>query len=80
MIVTALTFAMGTLTPMPVFAEKKKADPDKEKAGKEADQKAKEAMKKAQEDRAKARAGVMKVEKPKKDKAPVGDLKGEVSN
>jgi hypothetical protein len=79
-ILTACAFATGSLAPAPVLAEKKKADPEKEKAKKEADQKAREAMKKAQEDKAKAKAGAMKVEKPKKDKAPVGDLKGEVSN
>jgi hypothetical protein len=78
-ILTACAFATGSLAPAPVLAEKK-ADPEKEKAKKEADQKAREAMKKAQEDKAKAKAGAMKVEKPKKDKAPVGDLKGEVSN
>lgn len=79
-ILTACTFVTGSLAPTPVMAEKKKADPQKEKAKKEAAQKAKEAMKKAQEDKAKAKAGSLKVGKPKKDDAPVGDLKGEVSN
>lgn len=79
-ILTACAFVTGSLAPTPVLAEKKKADPDKEKARKEAEQKAKEAMKKVREDKAKAKAGAMKIEKPKKDTAPVGDLKGEVSN
>jgi hypothetical protein len=79
-VLTACAFVTGSLAPAPVLAEKKKADPEKEKARKEADQKAREAMKKAQEDKAKAKAGAMKTEKPKKEKAPVGDLKGEVSN
>jgi hypothetical protein len=79
-VVTACAFTAGAFAPAPVAAEKKKADPEKDKARKEAAQKAKEAMKKAQEDKAKAKAGAMKVEKPKKDNAPVGDLKGEVSN
>jgi hypothetical protein len=79
-VLTACAFVTGSLAPAPVSAEKKKADPEQAKAKKEADQKAKEAMKKAQEDKAKAKAGTMKAEKPKKDTAPVGDLKGEVSN
>ena len=79
-ILTACAFVTGSLAPTPVQAEKKKVDPQKEKARKEAEQKAKEAMKKAQEDKAKAKAGTLKSEKPKKDTAPVGDLKGETSN
>lgn len=79
-IITACAFVTGSLAPTPVSAEKKKADPEKEKARKEADQKAKEAMKKAQEDKAKAKAGALKAEKPKKEKAQVGDLMGETSN
>ena len=79
-ILTACAFVTGSLAPTPVLAEKKKADPQKGKARKEADRKAKEAMKKAQEDKAKAKSGLLKGEKPKKDTAPVGDLKGEVSN
>lgn len=79
-ILTACALMTGSLAPSPVQAEKIKAAPEKEKARKEAELKAKEAMKKAQEDKAKAKAGALKVEKPKKDAAPVGDLKGEVSN
>lgn len=70
-ILTAAAFVTGSLAPTPVFAEKKKSDPDKEKARKEYDQRAKEAMKKAQEDKAKAKAGAMKGEKPKKDTKPL---------
>ena len=76
-ILTACAFVTGFLAPTPVFAEKKKADPDKEKVKKEADQKAKEAMKKAQDDKAKAKVGALKAEKPKKDPTPVGDQKGD---
>jgi hypothetical protein len=79
-ILAACAFVTGSLTPTPVSAEKKQADPEKEKAKKQAEQKSKEAMKKAQEDKAKAKAGALKTEKPKKEKAPVGDLMGETSN
>ena len=76
-VLTACAFMAGSLTPTPVFAEKKKADPDKEKARKEHEQRAKEAMKKAQEDKAKAKGGAMKGEKPKKDTKPLtSDMQG----
>ena len=77
LILTACTFATGSLAPTPVFAEKKNADPAKEKARKEHEQRSKEAMKKAQEDKAKTKAGAMKGEKPKKDTKPLTpDMQG----
>ncbi len=79
-ILTACAFVTGSLVPTPVSAEKKKMDPEKEKAKKEHEQRAKEAMKKAQDDKAKAKVGALKTEKPKKESAPTGEMKGEGSH